>query len=314
MRLDALVINLNRFGDLLLSQPLLHGLHRAGRGTTLLCLEKYADTEGLLQFARPLLTVPDRLVSPEQADATRHELQAWARALRADVQADHIINLTPSMSARLLATTLAPAPEAVLGFGLDHKGRPRVDGLWPAFLHAAELRQSNAPFNLADMFRMTGAPLLGGLSGELLSQPGSGLLSELGTEARETARRLLAHAPVIRHGFIGMQLGASEKRRQWPVSHFVELGNASGRKRASAPSCWERPRNAPWPMNTPASPARPSWTWWGRPISSNWAPSCARWPCWSPTIPAPCIWRPVWACPCSPSSWPRPSPAIPAPI
>ena len=196
MRLDALVINLNRFGDLLLSQPLLHDLHRAGRGTTLLCLEKYADTEGLLQFASPLLTVPDRLVSPEQADATRHELQAWARALRADVQADHIINLTPSMSARLLATTLAPAPEAVLGFGLDHKGRPRVDGLWPAFLHAAELRQSNAPFNLADMFRMTGAPLLGGLSGELLSQPGSGLLSELGTEARETARRLLAHAPV----------------------------------------------------------------------------------------------------------------------
>ena len=128
------------------------------------------------------------------------------------------------MPARLLATALAPTPEAVLGFGLDHKGRPRVDGLWPAFLHAAELRQSNAPFNLADMFRMTGAPLLGGLSGELLSQPGSGLLSELGTEARETARRLLAHAPVIRHGFIGMQLGASEKRRQWPVSHFVELG------------------------------------------------------------------------------------------
>lgn len=224
MRLDALVINLNRFGDLLLSQPLLHDLHKAGRSTTLLCLEKYADTEGLLQFASPLLTVPNHLVSPEQADATRHELQAWAENLRATVQADHIINLTPSMPARLLATALAPAPEAVLGFGLDHKGRPRVDGLWPAFLHAAELRQSNAPFNLADMFRMTGAPLLGGLSGRLLSQPGSGLLSELGTEARETARRLLAHAPVIRHGFIGMQLGASEKRRQWPVSHFVELG------------------------------------------------------------------------------------------
>ena len=224
MRLDALVINLNRFGDLLLSQPLLHDLHKAGRSTTLRCLEKSADTEGLLQFASPLLTVPDHLVSPEQADATRHELQAWAENLRATVQADHIINLTPSMPARLLATALAPAPEAVLGFGLDHKGRPRVDGLWPAFLHAAELRQSNAPFNLADMFRMTGAPLLGGLSGQLLSQPGSGLLSELGTEARETARRLLAHAPVIRHGFIGMQLGASEKRRQWPVSHFVELG------------------------------------------------------------------------------------------
>lgn len=129
MRLDALVINLNRFGDLLLSQPLLHDLHKAGRSTTLLCLEKYADTEGLLQFASPLLTVPDHLVSPEQADATRHELQAWAENLRATVQADHIINLTPSMPARLLATALAPAPEAVLGFGLDHKGRPRVDGL-----------------------------------------------------------------------------------------------------------------------------------------------------------------------------------------
>ena len=88
MRLDALVINLNRFGDLLLSQPLLHDLHKAGRSTTLLCLEKYADTEGLLQFASPLLTVPDHLVSPEQADATRHELQAWAENLRATVQAD----------------------------------------------------------------------------------------------------------------------------------------------------------------------------------------------------------------------------------
>lgn len=110
MRLDALVINLNRFGDLLLSQPLLHDLHKAGRSTTLLCLEKYADTEGLLQFASPLLTVPDHLVSPEQADATRHELQAWAENLRASVQADHIINLTPSMPARLLATALAPRP------------------------------------------------------------------------------------------------------------------------------------------------------------------------------------------------------------
>ena len=98
-------------------------------------------------------------------------------------------------TAVLLATALAPAPEAVLGFGLDHKGRPRVDGLWPAFLHAAELRQSNAPFNLADMFRMTGAPLLGGLSGRLLSQPGSGLLSEL---APRPARRPAACWPTHR--------------------------------------------------------------------------------------------------------------------
>lgn len=224
MRLDALVINLNRFGDLLRSQPLLHDLHKAGRSTTLLCLEKYADTEGLQQFASPLLTVPDRLVSTRQADTSRQELLDWAQELRGRVEAGHIINLTPSMPARLLATTLAPSPEAVLGFGLDRNGRPRVDSLWAAYLHASGVRQSNAPFNLADMFRMTGAPLLGHKAAELLSQPGSGLFSDLGSEARETARRLLAHAPVIRHGFIGMQLGASEKRRQWPVSHFVELG------------------------------------------------------------------------------------------
>ena len=216
MRLDALVINLNRFGDLLLSQPLLHDLHRAGRGTTLLCLEKYADTEGLLQFASPLLTVPDRLVSPRTGRCHPPRAAglgpgpARRRAGRPHHQSD-AQHVRPSAG-----HDLAPAPEAVLGFGLDHKGRPRVDGLWPAFLHAAELRQSNAPFNLADIFRMTGAPLLGGLSGELLSQPGSGLLSELGTEARETARRLLAHAPVIRHGFIGMQLGASESAASGP--------------------------------------------------------------------------------------------------
>lgn len=211
MRLDALVINLNRFGDLLLSQPLLHDLHKAGRSTTLLCLEKYADTEGLLQFASPLLTVPDHLVSPEQADATRHELQAWAENLRATVQADHIINLTPSMPAVCWPPPWPPRPEAVLGLRTgpqraSARGRPLAR--LPPCRRAAPKQRALQPGRHVPHDRRS---LLGGLSGRLLSQPGSGLLSELGTEARETARRLLAHAPVIRHGFIAAA-GRQRKR------------------------------------------------------------------------------------------------------
>ena len=62
------------------------------------------------------------------------------------------------------------------------------------------------------------------LSAQFSRERGETLTAYIHTLRLQTARRLLAHAPVIRHGFIGMQLGASEKRRQWPVSHFVELG------------------------------------------------------------------------------------------
>lgn len=226
MGVDVLVCNLTRFGDLLQSQPLLGDLAAAGRRVGLLCLENFASATPLLRHVDQVWTLPGaRLMAglDRSWQGACADLIGFARKLRAEAGEPLILNLTPSLPARLLTRLLAARPEETLGFGLDAEGFGVNHGLWATFLGVATRRRLNAPFNVVDMFRMTALPLIGRPD----PQGGSRFsLREPAPEALAWADACLAAAgEAPAGGHVAFQLGASETRRQWPAERFAALGD-----------------------------------------------------------------------------------------
>lgn len=225
MGVDVLVCNLTRFGDLLQSQPLLGDLAASGRRVGLLCLENFAPATPLLRNVEQVWTLPGaRLMAglDRSWQGACADLLGFARNLRAEAGNPLVINLTPTLPARLLTRLLADRPEETLGFGLDAEGFGVNGGLWATFLGVATRRRLNAPFNVVDMFRMTAQPLIG--------RQGAGGASRF--SLREPAPEVLAWADTFLAasgeapgGFVALQLGASETRRQWPAERFAALGD-----------------------------------------------------------------------------------------
>lgn len=228
MGVDVLVCNLTRFGDLLQSQPLIRDLHAGGRSVGLLCLENFAPATPLLRHVDQVWTFPgaglmaklDRSWQEAAAD-----LLAFARQVRAQARPGRVLNLTPTLPARLLCRLLAPRPEETLGFGLDAEGFGVNNGLWATFLSVATRRRLNAPFNIVDMFRMT-AQSLAGCGGTAAPGGGRFALREPPAEALAWADDVLAaDAGPAPSAHVAFQLGASEARRQWPPERFAALGD-----------------------------------------------------------------------------------------
>lgn len=151
-------------------------------------------------------------------------LTGFVREIRSKGNYSKIINLTPTVSARILTRMLAIDGAEVLGFGMDENGFGINAGYWAAFLNVASKRRGSSPFNIADVFRMTGQSLLkdampGPEAGKLLSPP---------QQARSWSLDFLSKCPEARPGknLIALQLGASNPDRQWPVENFVAFGSA----------------------------------------------------------------------------------------
>ena len=237
---DIVVANLTRFGDLLQSQPLFEDLHDSGFKVGLLCLENFAPALPLLRHVDAAWSLPGAslmaLLDKDWREAASR-LLSLADGIRRAATPRCVINLTATLSARLLAKLIAPSPDAILGFGVDAEGFGVNRGIWSTFLCGTTLCRQNAPFNIADMFRMVAAPLL---PPEILNRPGVFTLASPGGDAQEHATRLLEtpdRLPGARRpsGYIAMQLGASAERRQWPVAHFAALGDMLWEKAALCP-------------------------------------------------------------------------------
>ena len=226
-----LLLNLTRLGDMLQSQPLIEDMHDSGLRTSLVCLENFAPASSLMRHVEHVNILPGAKLL---ADTQRHWRSAAARllALAGEIgkktRPDRVINLTPTLPARLLARLLAPPSRKVLGFGMDAEGFGLNGGVWASFLSGASASRVNTPFNIADMFRRMGAVLC---SPETARRPGVFVLetpsSLAGAAAEEILRRIekAGEGDAVRlRGYVGFQLGASETRRQWPAEYFAELG------------------------------------------------------------------------------------------
>lgn len=245
MAIDLLLLNLTRFGDLLQSQALLDDCRRAGLRAGILCLDNFAPALPLLRHLEGGWALPGgellRRLDGKGPGKSWHEAPALllelAERIRREAAPRQVVNLTATLPARLLASLLAPAPDAVTGFALDADGYGLCRGAWAACLCGSTLQRGNAPFNMQDMFRMAARPALRALLGDelpplALSQ--GGLLEPSATALNE-AQALLDAAPQGCGGFVGLQLGASNPRRQWPERAFAEVGDGLWRAAGLCP-------------------------------------------------------------------------------
>ncbi len=240
----TVVINLTRFGDLLQCQPLIEDLHRQGRRVHLVCLDNFSSALPLMRHVERAWPLPGaRLMADMDKDwrSAAARLLEYARAIRAGAEPNCVVNLTATLPARLLAGLVAGGTADLRGFALDAHGFGQNRGIWATFLNSATANRQSAPFNIVDMFRMVGACRHQHETGQ---QPRL-RLADPPCEALAAADALLATAPADATGFVAMQLGASEERRQWPAQYFAAVGDNLWHKRKLCPVLLGSPAERP---------------------------------------------------------------------
>ena len=256
--MNILLINLTRFGDLLQSQAAITDLARRGHTVAVLCLENFAEAAALLSGVSLVTPLPGAsflsALNSGQASGNARGGPGWARALarvaalreklEADVTPDAVCNLTPTLSARMLARFLAGGRPCG-GFAVDEHGFGLNGNAWAAFLQGASVTRGVSPFNVVDMFRRVagGKDLQHSVEGEnaitvpdALGHPGdAGLRPPAETALNAMQARLRNSAPDGCKGYLALQLGASEDRRRWPAGYFAALGDRIWREEGLCP-------------------------------------------------------------------------------
>jgi ADP-heptose:LPS heptosyltransferase len=228
---NTLVLNLTRFGDLLQTQPAISGLGDQGGRVSLVCLENFAGAASLLRglcAVRPLPGASFLAACDRDWRLALAEVEDFARGVATDLAPDLVVNLTPSLPARILARRI-PARER-RGFLVDEYGFGQFENPWAAFLQLSSGGRAGSPFNVADLFRRAA-----GLSGAQGAGEGAALRQPDEAARREAQARLTAAAPPGTRGFVAFQPGASEDRRRWPMAHFQDLGRRLWEERGLCP-------------------------------------------------------------------------------
>ena len=248
--MNILLLNLTRFGDLLQSQAAITDLVRQGHKVAVLCLENFADAAALLSGVSLVAPLPGAAflaaLSSGQPSGNARPDQGWQAALarlaglreklEADFSPDAVCNLTPSLSARMLARFLA-GDRPCAGFAVDEHGFGVNGSAWAAFLQGASITRGVSPFNVVDMFRKVA---VGKNSPDADKRPdpvpGDAGLRPPSEAARQAMReRLQKLTPAGCAGYVALQLGASEERRRWPAAYFAALGDRMWREERLCP-------------------------------------------------------------------------------
>ncbi len=227
--MNILVLNLTRFGDLIQTQPVISGLAARGDQVNLLCLDNFSTAAGLLADVNQVIPFAGaRLLALLDRDwrLAVAELDILRQAACKATVPDAVVNLTPSLPARLLARVFGASK--IIGFGVDEFGFNADTSAWAVFLQTSSANRGASPFNVVDLFcRAAGlgqGPYPFGLKG-----PGS--------EAVESIKEIIQGelpSNVLSVGLLGIQLGASEERRRWPVSHFASVARMFWRETGRA--------------------------------------------------------------------------------
>lgn len=228
--MNVLIINLTRFGDLIQTQPVISGYASLGHRVGLVCLENFASAASMLDGVSEVFPFPGAgllsKLDSDWRDAVRDATEFKAGVLQS-FPPDRTINLTPSVSSRLLAHDLTPESGEAVGFSVDDFGFNADTSGWAAFLQLAGGDRAASPFNICDIFRRTAG---------LRDEGNSLALAKPDEQSLSRAKQLLAdNAPSGGRGYVALQMGASEDRRRWPVEYFVK----------TAEMMWERDRLVP---------------------------------------------------------------------
>lgn len=222
MSVDVLVCNLTRFGDLIQTQPLLDDLRVAGLSAGLVCLDNFSAATSMLRNVKQVWPLHGAAIMAgieRSWPVACAGILEFAANVRENGKPRYVLNLTPTLPARLLARLLASSGATLMGFGLDEYGYALNGGVWASFISVAARQRANAPFNLSDMLRKMASPLTGGARGDYrLSMPDAAASRWAEDFLRKSAEE---NKPA---GFVAFQPGASNENRQWPIDNFRSLG------------------------------------------------------------------------------------------
>ncbi|HCF04979.1 MAG: glycosyl transferase family 9 [Desulfomicrobiaceae bacterium] len=202
----VLLLNLTRFGDLIQTQGVIHGLRNQGDAVGLVCVDAFADAARLLAGLDAVFVLPGAGLLAQMDRCWPDALRRLGRLREAvrDFAPQRVINLTPTVASRLLSRFLAGSTGAAQdGFVVDSQGFGSATTRWADFLQAVSAHRGCSPFNLVDiMARMSGVapPVHSHLAAPLRDAP---------------------ELPAWSAGRVAIQLGASHPSRRYPVAGFV---------------------------------------------------------------------------------------------
>ena len=222
----TVMLNLTRFGDLLQSQAVIHALRQKGHEVGLICLQNFVEAARLLDGVSFVSALPgggflaDLDAGWPRALARLHD---WRESVCLEFGPDEVLNLTSTTSARLLAGLLArntPTKGLPRGFALDDHGFGVAGSAWTAFFEASTRKRGCSPFNIVDVFLRASA--LQSPARYALASPDQTVLHAAGQRLQTLSAPFSAQREVT--GYVALQLGASDPRRQWPTPFFAAIG------------------------------------------------------------------------------------------
>ncbi|MFW5499504.1 MULTISPECIES: glycosyltransferase family 9 protein [unclassified Maridesulfovibrio] len=225
--MKALVINLTRFGDILQTQPVITSLTDQGYEVGVMCLKNFAGTTQLLRNVTRTFSLPgSSLLASLDRDWREavNVFESYCTEIEESFDPALVINLTPSVSSRLITLRLGRGRE-VRGFAMDDFGFNADTSRWAGFLQMASANRGSSPFNVVDLFCKVAG----------INKPAPFELAEPTPEMKLAALKLLENPAPGAQGFVGFQPGASEDRRRWPVAYFRALGRRLWKEKRMVP-------------------------------------------------------------------------------
>lgn len=216
--MHAIIINLSRFGDLLQTQPVITALHQQGYQVGLICLSSFIDTTSCLSHLTYVNPIPGgKLLSLIEQNwlYALTTFQQWIEQIYHSFPPDRILNITPHIPGRILAHYLSKSTIQVEGFSVDEYGFGVSDSMWAKLFEASTKKRGCSPYNLVDLFRMIC---------HVGHIPSCYRLKHPLSVDSTTITTFNSHTFEAKKQYVGFQLGASAVSRQWPVSHFAQLG------------------------------------------------------------------------------------------
>lgn len=215
----AIVINLSRFGDLIQTQPVITALHQDGYQVGLICLSSFVDATSCLShitYVNPISGGKLLSLIEQNWLYALTNFQEWIEQIYNTFPPNRILNVTPHIPARLLAYSLSQSTIPVEGFNVDKYGFGVSDSMWAKLFEASTKKRRCSPYNLVDLFRMISHVEHIPACYKLKHPQETNLLT--------STTHFKNHIFETNKQYIGFQLGASSTLRQWPVSHFAQLG------------------------------------------------------------------------------------------
>lgn len=215
----VLVINFARLGDIIQAQPLISLLKKQKKMVGLCVLEAFAEICNLVQDLDQVFVFPGSKIlaclDKKNWTSSLDLLWSFVHTIQKDFYPDEVLNLTPTLPARLL-TLLFPQAK-IKGFGLDEHGFSTYSNDWAAFLDSSATVRNSSALNLVDLNL--------GIEDEAKKHAQTLRLKKPDPKLVEFWKNKLNSKQLI-----GFQLGASDLKRTWPVEYFVKLGRLCAQK------------------------------------------------------------------------------------